>query len=65
LDVSGAEQIDVERRGTFWILIFSDGHHNLHDAAERCPYTFWRLRERSRRFEECGLLTMSNDNVFE
>jgi winged helix-turn-helix len=65
LDVSSAEQIDVERLGIFWILNFSDGHHSLLDTTERAYMPFWSLREGARRLEECGLLTVSNDNVFE
>ena len=65
LDVSSAEQIDVEPLGVFWILNFSDGHHRLLDTAERANMRFWSLREGARRLEECGLLTVSNDNVFE
>jgi hypothetical protein len=62
LDVSSAEQIDVERLGVFSILNFSDCHHSL---PERGHIRFRSLREGPRRLEECGLLTGSNDNVFE
>jgi aminopeptidase-like protein len=54
---------DVERLGLFWILNFSDGHHSLLDIAERARMPFWNLREGARRLEECGLLTIANDNV--
>jgi aminopeptidase-like protein len=56
---------DVERLGLFWILNFSDGRHSLLDIAERARMPFWNLREGARRLEECGLLTVADNNVIE
>jgi len=56
---------DADRLGLFWILNFSDGNHSLLDIAERAHMPFWSLREGARRLEECGLLTVWNDNDVE
>jgi len=56
---------EAQPLGIFWILSFSDGHHNLLDIAERAQMPFWRLREGARRLEECGLITEVNTRVVE
>jgi hypothetical protein len=65
LDVSSAEQIDVERLGILLDLDFFGWPYSLLGAVERAHMPFWSLREGARRLEECGLLTVSNYNVFE
>jgi len=38
---------------------------SLLDIAEGAHMLFWNLREGAWRLEECGLLTVTNDNVIE
>lgn len=53
---------EADRLGLFWILNFSDGRRSLLDIAERAAMPFWQLREGARRLEECGLLSVADDD---